>query len=145
LRELPEKLETAVVENGQNFSLGQRQLFCIARAILSKTRILVLDEASSALDLATDALIQESIKNCFQDFTVLTVAHRLNTIIESDKVLVMEGGVLQEFDEPIKLLNNSHSEFFKLVSHTGASAAEKLKNTAAAASHERADRKNGRK
>jgi len=58
-----------------------------------------------------------------------------------DKVLVMEGGVLQEFDEPIKLLNNTHSEFFKLVSHTGTSAAEKLKNTAAAASHERADRK----
>lgn len=76
VRATPDQLESAVVENGSNYSLGQRQLFCIARAILSKTRILVLDEASSALDLQTDSLIQEAIKTCFADLTVLTVAHR---------------------------------------------------------------------
>lgn len=93
--------------------------------------------ASSALDLSTDLLIQEAIKKCFKNLTVLTVAHRLNTIIESDKVLVMEGGVLKEFDEPIKLLNDANSEFAQLVAHTGAAAAQKLKDTAQAASDAR--------
>lgn len=137
IRSLSLKLEAPVIENGKNYSLGQRQLFCICRAILSKTQILVLDEASSSLDLHTDNLIQETIKKCFADLTVLTIAHRLNTIIEADKVLLMEGGVLQEFDEPIKLLRNPESEFAKLVAHTGEAATRKLVEMAEAASKER--------
>ena len=116
-------------------------LTCPFSAILSKTRILVLDEASSALDLATDQLIQQTIKRAFADLTVMTIAHRLNTIIECDKVLVMEGGVLQEIDEPIKLLNDPESKFFNLVSHTGPAATAKLVEMAVQASKERNERK----
>lgn len=126
IRALPEKLDAPVAENGSNYSLGQRQLFCIARAILSKAKILVLDEASSALDLDTDAFIQKTIRQCFKDLTVLTVAHRLNTIIDSDKVLLMDGGCLLEFDEPINLLNDTNSSFYDLVSHSGPAATRKL-------------------
>lgn len=137
IRGYPSKLETPVIENGKNFSLGQRQLFCIARAILSKTRILVLDEASSALDMETDQLIQETIKTAFVDLTVLTIAHRLNTIIEADKILLMDGGKLIEFEEPIKLLDDKQSSFYNLVSQTGPAASKKLYDLAKAAHDER--------
>src|SRR5689334_4691579 len=100
-------LDAVVVENGRNFSLGQRQLFCIARAILSKACIVVLDEATAAIDATTDALVQQAIANNVANCTVLTIAHRLNTIIDSDKVLCIDAGVVAEFDEPLTLLDNS--------------------------------------
>ncbi|KNE67331.1 hypothetical protein AMAG_11802 [Allomyces macrogynus ATCC 38327] len=137
LRVMPLQLESPVIENGKNWSLGQRQLFCIARAILSRAKILVLDEASASIDMQTDALIQASIKKNFADLTVLTIAHRLNTIIESDRVLVMEAGQLVEFDEPLALLDRPNGHFASLVANTGEATAAKLRVIAQAAHNER--------
>lgn len=135
---LPSGLGTEIIDNGTMYSLGQRQLFCIARAILMKTMILVLDEASSALDAETDRMVQEVFRTCFKDMTIITVAHRLNTIIDSNKILVMDSGVVREFEEPIKLLRDPESEFSKLILKAGKSAADKLTQEAQAASDMRA-------
>ncbi|KAF9202770.1 Multidrug resistance-associated protein 4 [Haplosporangium sp. Z 27] len=124
---MPLKLETPIIENGRNFSLGQRQLFCIARAILFQSRILVLDEATSAVDLQTDLLIQETIKKNFSDCTVLMIAHRLNTIIECDKILVMEDGRVVEFEHSTKLIDNKDGYFYNLVNQSGPDAVARLK------------------
>ena len=100
-----------VNEGGANFSVGQRQLLCLARATLRKTKILILDEATSAVDLETDDLIQGTIRKEFADCTVLTIAHRLNTIMDSDRVAVLSDGVLAEIDEPNHLLSQEDSSF----------------------------------
>ncbi|KAI5634798.1 ABC transporter domain-containing protein [Phthorimaea operculella] len=111
-------LDFKVSEGGSNFSLGQRQLVCLARAILRGNRILVLDEATANVDPKTDEFIQRTIRTRFADCTVLTVAHRLNTIMDSDRVMVMDAGRLVEFDHPYKLLNNPESHFTKMVNET---------------------------
>ena len=126
LRQTELKLDTEVTENGKSVSQGQRQLICIARAILSKATVLVLDEATASLDPQTDLMIQEAIQKNFGNLTMLTIAHRLNTIIESDRVLVMDAGCVKEFDEPFKLLQNKDGIFFSLVEQTGELAAKKL-------------------
>ncbi|KAG0003754.1 hypothetical protein BGZ79_000079 [Entomortierella chlamydospora] len=130
VREMPLRLDSSVVENGKNFSLGQRQLICIARSLVIGSKIIVLDEAAASMDMVTDKLLQEATKENFADCTVLTIAHRMNTIIESDKVLVMDGGVVAEFGEPYKLLQNPDGVFARLVSHTGEAASKKLAMTA---------------
>ncbi|KAJ8734976.1 hypothetical protein PYW08_014226 [Mythimna loreyi] len=108
-----------VAEGGSNFSVGERQLVCLARAIVHNDRILVLDEATANVDAQTDQLIQTAIRLHFNNCTVLTIAHRLNTIIDSDKILVLDAGRLMEFDHPHILLQNKNGYFRKMVSETG--------------------------
>ena len=95
-------------------SVGQRQLICLVRALLRKTKILVLDEATAAIDHNTDDLIQKTIRKSFYDCTVLTIAHRINTIMDSDRVMVLDKGEIVEFDKPLTLLNNKQSKFYLL-------------------------------
>ncbi|XP_054875423.1 multidrug resistance-associated protein 1-like isoform X2 [Amphiprion ocellaris] len=102
---LPHKLNHQCCEGGENLSLGQRQLLCLARALLRKTRILVLDEATAAVDLKTDQLIQSTIRTQFNDCTILTIAHRLSTIMDYTRVIVMDRGSIVEMDSPSQLLH----------------------------------------
>lgn len=128
--DLPAGLENKMAEGGSNFSVGQRQLFCLARAILRNNKILVLDEATANVDPHTDGLIQNTIREKFKDCTVLTIAHRLHTIMDSDKVLVMDAGREVEFDYPHTLLQNESGVFYALVQQTGKSTAKTLMNIA---------------
>ncbi|KAG7234391.1 hypothetical protein INR49_004820 [Caranx melampygus] len=126
VEELPGKLETVLAESGSNFSVGQRQLVCLARAILRKNRILVIDEATANVDPRTDELIQKTIRDKFRECTVLTIAHRLNTIIDSDRILVLHGGTIQELDRPFTLLQNKDSALHKMVQQMGPAEAAAL-------------------
>ncbi|KAJ2656945.1 hypothetical protein IWW48_004768 [Coemansia sp. RSA 1200] len=119
IRTKEEGLEFEVMQNGSNFSVGQRQLICLARALLKRAKVLVLDEATAAIDNSTDAIIQESIRKEFKDCTVLTIAHRLNTITDSDMILVLDNGRIAEYDTPQNLLDKRDSLFFKLVEEAG--------------------------
>nr|CAD7463304.1 unnamed protein product [Timema tahoe] len=130
LKESVESLDFQVNEGGSNFSVGQRQLICLARAILRNNKILVLDEATANVDPQTDALIQGTIRRKFADCTVLTIAHRLNTIMDSDKVLVMDAGTMMEFDHPHLLLQDPDGHFYKMVRETGSPTAEQLHQVA---------------
>jgi len=103
-----------VTEGGGNISVGQRQLVCLARALLRKTKVLILDEATAAVDLETDELIQHTIRREFADCTIITIAHRLNTIMDSDRVLVLDKGVIEEFDSPDNLLKDKSSLFYSM-------------------------------
>uniref|UniRef100_A0A1I7Y524 ABC transporter domain-containing protein n=1 Tax=Steinernema glaseri TaxID=37863 RepID=A0A1I7Y524_9BILA len=109
-------LEHIITEGGDNISVGQRQLVCLARALLRRSKVLVLDEATAAVDLATDALIQETIREEFKDSSVLTIAHRLNTILDYDRVLVLDKGEMKEFDSPEALLSDPTSTFYSMAS-----------------------------
>ncbi len=111
-------LVSQVVEHGLNFSAGQRQLICLARALLKRkrTRVLILDEATSSIDIGTDELIQSVIAQAFQNTTVITIAHRQNTILNSDRVLVMDKGRVAEFGSPQELLKNPKSLYLLLLS-----------------------------
>jgi ATP-binding cassette subfamily C (CFTR/MRP) protein 1 len=112
---LPKGLDDEVAEGGENFSQGQRQLLCIARSLLRKPKILVLDEATASIDNETDATIQRMIRENFQDATVLTIAHRLNTIMDSDRILVLDDGHIAELDTPENLLKKENGLFKAMV------------------------------
>ncbi|XP_069376946.1 ATP-binding cassette sub-family C member 4-like isoform X2 [Paralichthys olivaceus] len=134
VEELPGKLEMVLAESGSNFSVGQRQLVCLARALLRKNRILIIDEATANVDPRTDELIQHTIRDKFRDCTVLTIAHRLNTIIDSDRILVLDSGTIQELDRPFTLLQNKEGALYKMVQQMGPAEAAALLQSARQAS-----------
>nr|XP_028955922.1 ABC transporter C family member 3-like [Malus domestica] len=109
------KLDSTVSENGENWSMGQRQLVCLGRVLLKKSKVLVLDEATASVDTATDNLIQQTLREHFTDCTVITIAHRITSVLDSDMVLLLSHGLIEEYDSPARLLENKSSSFAQLV------------------------------
>ncbi|EPB91889.1 hypothetical protein HMPREF1544_01183 [Mucor circinelloides 1006PhL] len=112
-------LTTPVSEGGKNFSQGQRQLLCLARALLKRSKVVLMDEATASVDFETDKAIQKTIACEFQDSTILCIAHRLNTVIEYDRILVLDHGEMIEFASPLDLLQNEESAFYKMCRNSG--------------------------
>lgn len=111
-------LKMPVAEGGENWSTGQRQLICLARALLKRSRILVLDEATASVDMATDALIQRTLRQQFQGITLITIAHRLNTIMDYDTIVVLDQGEVAEVGSPKELLDKENGIFSTMVRGT---------------------------
>ncbi|KAJ7824278.1 multidrug resistance-associated ABC transporter [Mycena leptocephala] len=123
-------LDFSVSEGGENFSTGEKQLLCMARAILKRSKILVMDEATASVDYATDELIGKTIRQEFKASTILTIAHRLRTVIDYDKIMLLDQGKIAELDRPSVLLANKSSKFYALCKATGKEEFEMLKNLA---------------
>uniref|UniRef100_A0A8C1V3Y0 ATP-binding cassette, sub-family C (CFTR/MRP), member 8b n=1 Tax=Cyprinus carpio TaxID=7962 RepID=A0A8C1V3Y0_CYPCA len=115
VKALPGGLDAMVTEGGENFSQGQRQLFCLARAFVRKSSILIMDEATASIDMATESILQKVVMTAFADRTVVTIAHRVHTILGSDVVIVMKHGAILEYDEPDVLLEQKDSVFSAFV------------------------------
>ncbi|MCO5600565.1 hypothetical protein L7F22_054679 [Adiantum nelumboides] len=115
VKERADKLDAIVVDNGENWSVGQRQLLCLGRALLKKSHILFLDEATASVDAQTDVVLQRIIRQEFRDITVVSIAHRIPTVMDCDKVMVLEAGYLKEFDSPTRLLEHPTTLFSALV------------------------------
>lgn len=112
-------LDSSVSEGGENFSTGEKQLLCMARAILKRSKVLVMDEATASVDYATDEMISKTIRHEFAQSTILTIAHRLRTVIDYDRVMLLDEGRVAEFDRPAVLLRNSASKFHSLCKAAG--------------------------
>ncbi|CAG0893468.1 unnamed protein product [Cyprideis torosa] len=119
-------LEAAVALGGSNYSAGERQLLCLTRALLRKAKIIILDEATANVDVATDVLIQETIQKSFGSCTVLTIAHRLNSVLSYSRILVMDNGQAREFDTPSALMENPHSLFHSMMVAAGINLAQRM-------------------
>ncbi|OWZ06712.1 ABC transporter [Phytophthora megakarya] len=117
--ELEGQLSYELSENGENFSVGERQMLCMARALLTQSRIVVMDEATASIDHATEKKLQSMINRDFQDATVLTIAHRLATVLNSDRIMVLSDGHVVEFDSPRELVKNEKGVFYELVKEGG--------------------------
>ncbi|XP_075996169.1 ATP-binding cassette sub-family C member 8 [Genypterus blacodes] len=115
VKSLPGGLDATITEGGENFSQGQRQLFCLARAFVRKSSILIMDEATASIDMATESILQKVVMTAFADRTVVTIAHRVHTILNADVVIVMKRGVLLEYDRPQTLLEKEDSIFASFV------------------------------
>ncbi|WFD24320.1 hypothetical protein MEQU1_003019 [Malassezia equina] len=130
-------LSMPIAENGSNLSQGQRQLLCLARALLRKSRIVLFDEASSSIDYTTDLQITEVVQDAFRDSTIITIAHRLRSVIAYDRVLYLENGQVAEWGEPAELLRDPQSKFYTLCRHAGAQEFEALVHAAEDAAQRR--------
>ncbi len=113
------KLLTALEENGENFSVGERQMLCMARALLSHAQVIVMDEATAAMDAETDAKLQKVIRMEFKDATVLTIAHRLDTVLDGDRIMVLDDGKIVQFDSPQALIAKGDGPFYNLAKEGG--------------------------
>lgn len=130
IEDLPDSFNSLVTEEGSNFSVGQKQLLCVARAMLRKSKLLILDELTANVDRTTDSLLQKTIAKSFAGSTVIAVAHRLETVIDYDRILVLGGGSRLEYDVPWELLSNNDSHFTKMVDDTGENASKELMHKA---------------
>ena len=129
-----DKLDTSLSANGANLSVGERQLLCLCRALLRGSRLVLLDEATSSLDVQTDTSTTEMLRSACAECTLLTIAHRLHTIIDYDRIAVMDAGRLHELEPPAALLQRPDSLFAQLVAATGPDAARQLTEAAVKAS-----------
>ena len=127
VEKMPQKLKTPVGEGGESFSVGERQLLCLARSILTQRRLLIMDECTASVDVETDAKIQSMIRHEFSECTVFAIAHRLDTIIDYDRIAVLDKGHLKEYDSPANLLEITDGIFASLVEETGPTQAPRLK------------------
>ncbi|KAK3030040.1 hypothetical protein RJ639_038139 [Escallonia herrerae] len=123
------KLDSTVAENGENWSMGQRQLVCLGRVLLKKSRVLVLDEATASVDTATDNMIQQTLRQHFTDSTVITIAHRITSVLDSDMVLLLDR-LVEEYDSPSKLLENKSLSFASLLAEYSARSNSSFGNLA---------------
>ena len=124
---MPDQFHFKVTEGGKNFSVGQRQLLCMARALLLDPKVLLLDEATAQVDKKSDMMLQKMIRRCFADKTVLTIAHRLDTIMDSDKILVLDDGNIAEYADPRTLVEKGEDgSFYGLVYAEGNENADRL-------------------
>ena len=138
--DIREILEYEVGEGGSNFSLGERQLICLARAISRKPKVLLMDEATASIDEATDNTIQEMLSTQFNNITTITIAHRLKTIIHYDKILVLADGIITDFDTPINLIRKNTGNllftyiyigiFYELIKESGDDFMKEMTNLA---------------
>ena len=112
----PDGINQVITEGGSNLSVGEKQLICICRAILRKSKIIIMDEATASIDYKTEEIIQKAVNEILKDSTFITIAHRIKTILNYDRILTLDNGKIVDFDTPKNLLNDKKSLFYELYS-----------------------------